>query len=281
MGELLKNCVQKIKELPTLSATAHEILKLTNDPLLSMNELLNIVETDPAISAKILSVANSAFLGYPVRTTKLNDAIMRVGINNVKNIAFGIAVLTFLGGGKKASTYINLFNHSIHVGLTSIFMAKNLNLRIAEDIMLNGLLHDLGYLVLHKYFPDVYQDIINSFENSGSLISAEKNVLGCTHADIGFWLSKHWKLPDTILDAILYHHMPSQARRNEKQVAIVHIADYITARNTSSPIECDPNYPLDHCSFDILTISDYDLNEIEESINSIPLSEEFFNMPHC
>jgi putative nucleotidyltransferase with HDIG domain len=281
MGKILKSYVQKIKELPTLPSTAHQILNLTNDPLLSINELVNIVETDPAISAKILSVANSAFFACPVHTIKLNEAIMRVGLNNVKNIAFGIAVLSFLDNGNKASSYINLFNHSVHVGLTARFIAKDLKLNIAEDTLINGLLHDLGYLVLHRYFSDSFEEILKSFENSGSLLKAEKDVLSFTHADIGFWLAEQWNLPDTILDTIMYHHIPSLARRNEKQVAIIHIADYITAKITSSPIEYDPKYPFDHCSFDILAISDNDMKDMELSISNIPLSDEFSSLPLC
>ena len=71
MGNTLKSRIQKIEKLPTLPEIAHQILSLTNDPLLSVDELKNIVERDPAISAKILSVANSAFFGLSVQTNML------------------------------------------------------------------------------------------------------------------------------------------------------------------------------------------------------------------
>jgi HD-like signal output (HDOD) protein len=281
MGDILRSYVQKIKELPTIPSTAQEILSLTNDPLLSVDTIIDIVETDPAISAKILSVANSAFFGYPVRTTKLHDAIMRVGFNTVKSIAVGISVLSFLGDGKKNSDYLRLFNHSVSVGLIARYIASNLRLDIAEDILIDGLLHDLGYLVLQKYFPDVYQEILHSFEKTGSLLNAEREMFSYTHSDIGYWLADQWNLPATILDATLYHHAPSLARRNVKRTAIIHMADYITAKNIFSPIEDDPGYPLDRCTFDILTISDNDLKDMEESIDNIPLTDEIFTMPRC
>jgi HD-like signal output (HDOD) protein len=224
MDDILQAYVQKIKELPTLPTIAHEILNLTVDPLLSIDKLKNILERDPVISAKILSVSNSAFFGYPVQTTKLDDAIMKIGFNNVKNIAVGISVLSFLDDGEKTSDYKRLFNHSVTVGLTSRFIAKNLKLGIAEDILIDGLLHDLGYLVLNRYFPTIYQNILSSFENGKSLLNAEKDIITYTHADIGFCLAEQWKLPDTISDANLYHHTPSLAKRNAKRLAIIHIA---------------------------------------------------------
>jgi len=229
MGDILKTYVQRIKELPTLPSIAHKILVLTSDPLLSIDDLMDIVEIDPAISAKILSVANSAFFGYPVRTTKLNDAIMRIGINNVKSIAVGIAVLSFLGDGRKTPDYTKLFNHSVCVGLTSRFIAKTLRLSIADDILTDGLLHDLGYLALYKYFPEIYREILKSLKDGRPLLEAEKGILSYSHTDVGFWLADQWNLPSTVVDAVLYHHAPSLARRNSKRSAIIHIADYISA----------------------------------------------------
>jgi putative nucleotidyltransferase with HDIG domain len=281
MGDILKSYVRKIKELPTLPSTAQEILRLSNDPMMSVDTLMNIVETDPAISAKILSVANSAFFSYPVRTTKLNDAIMRIGFSNVKSIAVGISVLSFLGDGRKTEGYLRLYNHSVAVGLTARYIADSLRLRISADILIDGILHDLGYLVLYRYFPDIYQEILKSSKDAPSLLAAEKSIISYSHADIGYWLADQWYLPDTIKDTVLYHHMPCLARKSEKQVAIIHIADYIASKNDFSPIEMDPNNPLDYASFEILSISDNDLKELETSINNIPFSDEIFSMPRC
>lgn len=282
MADILKKYVQRIKELPTLPAIAHKILVVTNEPLLSIDDLMDIVEIDPAISAKILSIANSAFFGYPVRTTKLNDAIMRIGVNNVKSIAVGVAVLSFLGDGKKSHDYTKLFHHSVCVGLTSQFIARNLRLNFADDILIDGLLHDLGYLALYKYFPEIYSEILKSLNNGRPLLEAEKEILSYSHTDVGFWLADQWNLPASVVDAVLFHHAPSISRRNSKRSAIIHIADYISAQKMMfSPVENAPDYPLDHNAFDILSISDNDLTYMEESIGKIPFTDEIQNLSRC
>lgn len=282
MGDILKTYVQRIKELPTLPAIAHKILALASDPLLSIDDLMDIVEIDPAISAKILSVANSVFFGYPVRTTKLNDAIMRIGINNVKSIAVGIAVLSFLGDGKKTPEYTRLFHHSVCVGLTSQFIARNLRLSLADDVLIDGLLHDLGYLALYKYFPEIYMEILKTLKDGRPMLEAEKEVLGYSHTDVGFWLADQWNLPSSVVDAVLYHHAPSLARRNSKRSAIVHLADYISSQKMLfSPVETTPDFPLDHNAFDILSISDDDMKDMEESIADIPFSDEILSLSQC
>jgi putative nucleotidyltransferase with HDIG domain len=185
-------------------------------------------------------------------------------------------VLTLFGENKITSDYKRLFNHSVIVGLTARSLAREYRTIIGENILLDGLLHDLGYLVLNSYFPEVYQNMLDSFQCSQSFLDAEKNILGYSHAEIGFWLAEQWNLPGTLLDTILYHHTPSLSRNNAKRVAIIHIADYIVSKESFGPFEKDPNYSLDQDSCALLGISDNDLKHMEETVQ---FTDEIFNMP--
>jgi len=138
------------------------------------------------------------------------------------------------------------------------------------------MLHDLGYLVLNRYFPEIFDEVLYAFEKEKTLLDAERKVLNFTHADIGMWLSEEWKLPDIIIDTNLFHHTPSLAKRNVKHAALIHIADYLTAKNIMSPTEKEPNYPLDPASLEILGISENDLMNLEESLGGVPFSDEIF-----
>lgn len=275
MENSFKSRLQKIEKLPTLPDIAQRVLSLTNNPLVSIDELKSILERDPAISSKILSVANSAFYGFPSTSNfMLHDAIMRIGTDTVKNIAVGISVLTLFGSSKTSSEYKRLFNHSVTVGLTVQLLNKKLRAGITGDILIDGLLHNLGYLILNSYFPETYQEITDLLEDNVPLLDAEKKILNCTHADIGYWLAEQWKLPDCILDTNLYHHTPSLAKRNMKRVAIIHIADYCVSRHIISPLGNEVNSPLDHAALDILGITDTELQDVEESIGGLPFSDE-------
>ena len=278
MNDSLKLYVQKIKNLPTLPVIAEEILSLVGDDLISVNKLENVVKNDPVISAKILSVANSVFFGLKVRSKTLDGAIMRIGFNNVKNIALGISLMTVLEDGKGARNfdYKRIYNHSVSVGFSAGLLSRDLKLDFSEEILINGMLHDLGYLILHKYFPEIYQKVLSSFEKEKSLLETEKAILDFTHADIGTWLAEKWNLPNTILDTTLYHHTPFLAKRNLKRIAVIHIADYIATRNIMGPTEKTPGYPFDHASLEILGISGEDLNDIEVKICGDISSDEMF-----
>ena len=279
MPNNIKSYIQKIENLPTLPLIAQKIMNLNDGSSLSIDKLTTIVERDPAIAAKILSFANSAFFGFRYQTTDLDNAIMRIGFNNFKNIAVGISVLSVLDDSNKMSDYIRLFNHSTAVSLAARFVAGHIKAGIEEDILIEGLLHDLGYLVLHRYFPDIYQNIMDAFNNGMSLLDAEQNILNSSHAEIGYWLAIQWNLPDSILNTILYHHTPHLGK-NAKQLALIHIADYIVTKNICSPFEKPPNYPLDPGSLDILSISDNDLKRIEEIICDIPLTDDNCDTQH-
>ncbi len=211
MTESLRFNVSQVINLPTLPETAQKVLTLTNDPLLSMGKMVEIIELDPAISSKVLSVANSTFFGSSLNVENLSDAVMRIGFDQVHSIAVGISVLSFLGNPRKSYEYKMLFDHSIAVGLVAEEIAKSVGYRAAEGMMMNGLLHDLGLLVLNKFFPDIFQAIMDFNGNAGALLESEEKIIHYKHGDVGFWLAEQWNLPDSILDIILLHHIPSVA----------------------------------------------------------------------
>ncbi len=277
MNDSLKHYVQKIHKLPTLPVVAQEILSIVNNDTTSVRRIEKVAENDPAISAKILSAANSAFFGLKVQTKTLDSAIMRIGFNNVKSIALAISLMTVLQDKNDRTTfdYKRIFNHSITVGFVARILSKRLKLEFAEEIMMNGMLHDLGYLVLNKYFPQDYGDVLEAHKDEGDLLGVESRILGFNHGDIGKWVAEQWNLPHNIIDTIMYHHNPSRAKKNLKRIAVIHIADYITTGKMLSPTEQDPQYPFDHVSLDILDITESELVDIEGELTGEYAAEMF------
>lgn len=278
MNVSLKEHVQQITELPTIPIIAQEVLTLVNSKSISVEKLETIIQNDPAIAAKILSVANSAFFRVKETTKTLSNAISRVGFDNVKNVAIGVSLMSVFYEKKhgKAIDYQRIFNHSVSVGFIAKLLSDNLKLSISDEVVINGMLHDLGYMVLNRFFSEKYEDVLKRLEKEGSLLEAEKAVLDFNHADIGAWLADKWNLPASVSDAILHHHTPSLAKKNSKSAAVIHIADYITTRDIQGPIDKDPNYPFDHSALESLGISEKDLGDIESKIRENSFSSDFF-----
>jgi len=277
-NDSLRLHVEEIDKLPTLPVIAQEILSIIDDDLMSANKLSKIIENDPPISAKILSVANSAFYGFGEPARTLSNAVVRIGFDSVKNIALGIAVMTALDGGKHkgALDYKRVFNHSVSVGFIAKLLSRHFKLAISDEILMSGLLHDIGLLVMSRYFPDKYLTILNAFEKEKSLPEIEKEVFDFTHADIGKWLAEKWSLPDIVLDTVLYHHKPSLAQNNLKHVAVVHIADYIVTQYILSVTSINPNYPFDPACLEMLSIPEDDLIEVVTEVKDGSLFNGLF-----
>ncbi|MBI3593110.1 MAG: HDOD domain-containing protein [Nitrospirae bacterium] len=276
MNDSLRLFVQKIAKLPTLPAIAHEILDLVNDDLTSIDKLEHIIEQDPAISAKILSFASSAFFGYADPNTTVSSAIQKIGFNNVRNIVIGISLMTIFDDSRhdNALDYHKIFRHSLAVGMIAKFMSENLNIKKPDEIFLSGILHDLGLLLMNRHFSDIRIKVKNEVKQGMPILDAEKAALGFTHADMGAWLADRWNLSETIWETILYHHTPSLAEKNPEQVAIVHLSDAIACRNSFCMTEHKASYPVDISSLGILNISEKEFDDMESKITRDMFSSE-------
>jgi len=269
MTESLKQYVQKITQLPTIPVVAQEVLKFVHDEKTSVVKLENIIENDPALSAKILSVSNSAFFGYKTPTQTVHSAILRIGFNTVRDIAFGVSLMTVFEDKDRpgALDYQRVFNHSVTVGLIAQMISRDLKMGFSEEIFVNGILHDLGYLVLNKYFSETYMKVLEIFHKQVSLLEAEKTVMDFTHAEIGSWLAEKWNLPDDVIYTVRYHHTPLLATKKTKRVAIIHIADHMVSKGVFSAIQSDPHYPLERASLDLLGINEDYLRGLQDKVN--------------
>lgn len=278
MNNSLKTHVAMIKKLPTLPAIASEILSLIDDNMVSVSRLINIIENDPAISSRIMSVAGSVLFGMKEPPKTLFNAIMRIGFDNVKNIALGISVMTVMEDSRHqvALDYRRIFNHCVAVGLIGKLLSTHFNHLIKDEILTCGLLHDIGLLVLNRYFPVTYLNVIDIISNKKSIPDAEKKALAFTHAEIGSWLVERWNLSDSIFDTVLHHHSPSQANRNTVHVATVHIADFIATMYVLRPLAQEHHISYDPSCLDILGMSEQDLKTIISGIKDGSLFNGLF-----
>lgn len=278
MNESFRTHIKQINNLPTIPVIAHEILTLVDDDKLTIARLEKIIEKDPPIAAKILRVANSSFFGTRAPTETIGNAVMRIGFNNVKNIALGISIMTVLDDGEHAhkAYYQRITKHSAYVALVARFLSDKIKLNISEEILVGALLHDLGFLILSRYFFDSYLKALALLETDVSLLKAENRVFGFSHIDAGSWLAEKWNLPDAVMDTALYHHAPSRAKKYPMHAAVTHIADHITNGNIFSVTDKDPCFPFDLSSLDILGLTENDLTHLQAEICNENFTDELF-----
>ncbi len=263
--------IQRLKKLPTLSHSANKILHLTDRENTHLDELINIIEKDPPILSKVLSIANIICLGYSRPITNIRDALLKIGFNNLKNVALSVSIFSlFKPLGEKELTYRKLFRHSIATGVISKYISSEIldnYEEINETVFTAGLLHDLGLFALHYLYYEAYIKIENLVLSGKHILEAENEVIDLDHSIIGKWLSEWWGLPEDIGEVILYHHEdPGKLdNKNRKNIAIIHLANYVAEKSGYAVY----NGANESVFYELGVYSILTLPEIEELINTI------------
>ena len=203
-----KQVIQKIKILPTLPFVLDRIIQVMDDPKSSATDLKDTIIKDQSISAKILSLANSAFYGMPNKVTDLTRAIVVLGFNTVVDVAMSVSVTKIFGGDSSLEFDKKEFwTYSVGCAEAAKLIAEKVNIRQAEYAYLLGLLHDLGKVILSNFFVEEYDEaVINAKLNNKPLSDEEINIFGFDHTEASRVLGLKWKLPDKILTPIVFHH---------------------------------------------------------------------------
>ncbi len=250
-AEQLQQQIEDLTNLPTLPAVVQFIITRVEEDNTSAQEIGKIIARDQVLSAKILRMVNSPFYGFPGRISSVTHAIVLLGFNVVKGLVLSTAVFDTL-----AKETRGLWEHSLGTAVLSRRLAKELGLPESDEIMIAGLLHDLGKVVLSFLVPKDYRAARRHAESNGCHIAvAENELLGFDHARVGQWVAIRWNLPQRLTDAMAFHHDPSRAKFSRDTAAVVQLAD-ILARGLSYGDGGDPTMPpLDHAAFRALDIS--------------------------
>lgn len=221
------NEIKNIKDIPTMFRVALEIERLAQDINSSASQISQIIKLDPALTAKVLAVANSAAYASTHKISDLNQVISRLGFPTIRKIALSIAVMNTFKS--KYIDYSKFWIHSITVGYTAMYIHKlSQPMRKNEEVYTAGILHDIGILILDQYFPDLYRKVFDiAAKKKADLQFVEQKILGIDHAEVGQILFENWKLPQSIVEVIRYHHSPQKSTNELYNSRIVYLANFI------------------------------------------------------
>ncbi len=229
-----KSRVENIRELATLPSIITELMELLDDPNVSLRRLGSIVEGDPALTVKVLRVANSPFYGIRGRIHTIQQAVALLGLTEFNNLLVSISLFSKLFNEKsKTLPQLSAFwDHSITCALLSRSLVARLFIPTGGREFTAGLLHDIGKLILLEHFPSLAVTVhMKMFNEHYSDLDAEQMILGVTHAEVGGWIAEKWRLPVSYVEVIKFHHQPSLAQLNKSLVAITQIANIISKQH--------------------------------------------------
>jgi HD-like signal output (HDOD) protein len=201
-------------DIATLPEVTVKIIEIVEDSRSTVRDLHEIIKRDPALSTKVLKVVNSAFYGLPGQIASVDRAIILLGLSAVKNIAIAASISRLFKGGRISSHFSarDLWEHSVAVGVAARAVARATGMVAAPDeVLLAGLIHDLGLLVERQAFPDQLAEVCDrAAAGEASFLDLEVEVIGADHQVFGDALTTKWRFPRTLRAAIGYHHFPDR-----------------------------------------------------------------------
>lgn len=215
-------------KLPETPLVVAELNKVVDNPYASASDIAAIVNRSASLSALLLRIVNSAFYNFTEKIDSISWAVTLIGTTEIVNLAYGVSIMgVFRDIPKKVIDVEAFIRHSLFCGILSRILGAHKNLVQTEQLFVAGLLHDIGRLVVYKYYPEHSLALLSlRDEHHQPLYRVEEEFGGFRHAVLGYYLMKKWNLPESLVDTISHHHTPSRARDLVK-AGIVHLADII------------------------------------------------------
>jgi len=235
INERYRRFIEQIDNLPSLPAIVSRLIQVVNSPDTSAEDAAKLIQRDPALTTKMLRLANSAFYGIPRSISSVSSAVVILGFNTIRSLVLSATVMKLFSSDSGKSIDKGMFwKHSIVCAMTAKTIVRqfiNIRMMDPESAFCAGILHDIGKLIFSEFARKDYDDVCTYAKGKSiPLLQAETEILGINHADIGRILADKWALPLDLEYALVYHHDPAKAESLTDLVTTVHMADILTHR---------------------------------------------------
>ena len=228
---------------------ALQVIQLTEQNDTTAQQIAKLVNNDPSLASRILKSANLLVRreGRPV--TSIIDAVTVLGLKSVRQLALSLSLVSDFGSGNCAGfDYQKFWAHSVCCGISAQQLVKKMNIGVADEAFLLGLLSQIGRLTLTTVFPEQYSTVLALVDASHNLPDLEQDTFGLEHNQITSLMLADWGMPKLFQDISLYIEHPEKSgfteeSRNWRLLQLFHFADSLATLCTSDPAERFHNVP--------------------------------------
>lgn len=216
-------------ELRSPPLVYRRLMEVLNHPRGGAGDVANVISQDMALTARLLKLVNSAFYSFPRKIETVSQAVSVVGTSQVRDLSLATSVADAFKNLPSDLIDVDAFwRHSLACGVAARAIAGLRSETNVERFFVAGILHDLGRLVLIMRAPDEARLVMQRAQERGALLfETEREVIGFDHGRVGGALMEHWTMPDSLREAVRFHHEPAKAERFPVEAATVHVADII------------------------------------------------------
>ncbi len=200
------------------------LLELVNDEHASIDQISDLIMLDAGLAARLLRMANSSFYNFPSQVDTVTRAITLIGSKELCNLVLATSVANSFNSIPETMIDMDSFwRHNVDTGLVARHLGKLAGIREVERFFTVGLLHNIGKLLVVVEEPEAAKRSIAASRTMPPWV-AEREILGFTFAEVGAELMKIWGLPEALVDAVSYQHVPQDAEQDVLTAAILNIA---------------------------------------------------------
>lgn len=229
LGTMLKaeEMASRVKNLPPLPAVLQKLIMVLEDMSCSASDIERIVSTDPALTARILKLANSPLYKGIEEVATISHAVTRLGFMKLRDVAISIGTTETLSGLANEKVQQEYWHHAVYTATCAKILATTAGLPVPEVTFVTGLLHDIGELVLAAVSPEQFAQFQKV--DRQDRLEHENEWFGATHPRIGSLLLRQWLLPKSLCDAVRLHHNEQViTSKREPLISLVALADMLS-----------------------------------------------------
>ena len=228
--------LKQLEQLPTLPTVAVRVLQAAQSDDSNVADVCRLIESDPALTTRILQLVHRADLGAPQSINTLERAVVMLGFDAIRCAVLAVSVFGVFSADNKASRFPRdaFWKHSIGVACCAELLAEEIASKTVDpgEAFVAGLLHDIGKLALDTAVPKSYAKVIETADVlRGNVADVERAVVGADHMIVGKRLAEQWQLPAQLRDVIWLHgQLPAAlpaSVRNRQLVNVVTLADLL------------------------------------------------------
>jgi HD-like signal output (HDOD) protein len=207
-GEVETAQLGALAKLPPFGPVAVSLMRLFDREDVEMHDIVHLVSSDVALSSELLALANSPLFGIQTPIRDLQHAITVLGIDRTKALATTLALRSFMSNAPKTPILRRIWRHGLATSVIAEVLAPSYAL--SKDLAhVAGILHDVGRVGLLAAYPEQYAELaVRTYENSESILLAERAQFGLDHCQAGQLLSESWRFPNELIEVSEHHLDP-------------------------------------------------------------------------
>ena len=298
--ENIRRVLSKIETLPAMPGIAGKVLEMVEGADTGAKDLQRIISNDPALTARILRVANSSYYCCGMDVNTLSEAVVILGFNTLRSLVVAASVRSLYvqkpvrgadsgkGTARFKSRQKSLWEHSVACAAISRTIAKKTGLEKPETAFVTGLLHDIGRLVICRQMPEEYERWLSQKEAvldgsagrsdspGAAVLESECDVFSFDHCQVGAAVAGKWRLSRDMVEVISNHHSDENDPPPSQLAAIVDFSNLICMKNNIGTLSCPDINLKEHRDRLNIPLTDDDLDGVLEDLGRILAAESIF-----